>query len=163
DAGTQTWTFTDGDTQATERYDAASGGRITPAAGPGGNGLTFTYNPAGPIPPVHHAGRGKTELHYSRGHLTPLTHPIASGQTLVRTHYVYDASNRLTQVVMDESPEDASVADGNAYTVSYAYDGTSRRVASMTQTDGASVSFTYALVGSDYRVASVTDALGQVT
>src|SRR5581483_405183 len=163
EGSSQTWTWTDGNTRLTERYDGANGGRITAMTDPDGNALTFTYGASRLISQVTDASGETTYLDYSGTNLTQLRTVNASGQTLVRTRYAYDASNRLTQVLTDLSPQDASTADGNAYTVNYTYDGTSRRVASMTQSDGTSVAFTYALVGSGYRVATVTDALGQLT
>src|SRR6266704_257113 len=169
DGVTQTWTWTDGDTQVTERYDAANGGRITQVLDPDGNGLTYTYNAAGLITQVSDASGETTFLDYSGNNLTDLRTVTSAGQTLIRTRYAYDdpSNNRLIQVITDLSPEDASIADGKTYVVSYAYDGTSKRVASITQSDGTSVAFTYELVadgtGTNYRVKTVTDALNRTT
>src|SRR6266571_2726757 len=167
DGVTQTWTWTDGDSQVTERYDAANGGRITLAQDADGNGLTFIYNAAGLITQVSDASGETTFLDYSGKNLTDLRTVTSAGQTLIRTRYAYDTSNRLIQVITDLSPEDASIADGKTYVVSYAYDGTSKRVASITQSDGTSVAFTYELVadgtGTNYRVKTVTDALNRTT
>ncbi|WP_345777875.1 LysM peptidoglycan-binding domain-containing protein [Lysobacter sp. ISL-42] len=69
--------------------------------------------------------------------------------------YSYDGSGRLSTVTLDLSPDDNSVSDGKVFTSTYAYDGSSARIASITQSDGAKVAFTYQLVGSDYRVASI--------
>src|SRR2546422_1433054 len=41
DGAAQTWTWTDGNTQVTERYDAANGGRLTPAQDGDRNGPAF--------------------------------------------------------------------------------------------------------------------------
>src|SRR6266487_799000 len=152
DGATQTWTWTDGDTQVTERYDAANGGRITQVLDPDGNGLTYTYNAAGLITQVTDASGETTFLDYSGNNLTDLRTVTSAGQTLIRTRYAYDTSNRLIQVITDLSPEDASVADGKTYVVSYTYDGTSKRVASITQSDGTSVNFTYVQVGTVWKV-----------
>src|SRR5712691_5710460 len=167
DGAAQTWTWTDGDTQVTERYDAANGGRITQVLDPDGNGLTYTYNAAGLITQVNDASGETTFLDYSGNNLTDLRTVTSAGQTLIRTRYAYDTSNRLIQVITDLSPEDASVADGKTYTVSYTYDGTSKRIATITQSDGTSVAFTYELVadgtGTNYRVKTVTGALNRTT
>src|SRR5215467_14113936 len=162
DAPSQTWTWswTDGSTHLTERYDAANGGRITQAQDQDGNGLSFTYNAAGLITQVSDASGETTFLDYTGNNLTQLRTVNASSQTQIRTRYAYDASNRLITVTTDLSPEDASVADGKTYVVSYTYDGTSKRVASLTQTDGDNISLTYIQVGTDWKVASFTDANG---
>ncbi|TMG77245.1 MAG: hypothetical protein E6H80_01665, partial [Betaproteobacteria bacterium] len=125
DGATQTWTWTDGDTQVTERYDAANGGRITQVADPDGNALTFTYNAAGLITQVSDASvqvgdtSGETTfLDYTGNDLTQLRTVKSGGQTLIRTRYAYDTSHRLIQVITDLSPDDASVADGKTYVVS---------------------------------------------
>jgi YD repeat-containing protein len=179
-ASTQQWTFTDGTTQTQELYDGANGGRITRVQDTDGNSLTFSYNAAGLVTQVTDASGETTYLDYSGNNLTDLRTVTASGQTLVRTRYVYDTSNRLTQAITDLSPSDASIADGNTYTVSYTYDGASDRIASIVTGDGASMVFGYDAQGrvTSYAQGSnpavslsyatpgqtdVTDALGNVT
>ncbi|NIJ36979.1 YD repeat-containing protein [Sphingopyxis panaciterrae] len=75
---------------------------------------------------------------------------------LTRTRYAYDASNRLITVTVDLSPGDNSVADGKTYVTNYTYDGTSDRIASITQTDGSSLAITYDTSG---RVKTLTQAV----
>ncbi|MGC3998595.1 MAG: Ig-like domain repeat protein [Anaeromyxobacter sp.] len=86
---------------------------------------------------------------------------------MVDVSYTYDAQNRLSTVSVKLNPKnDAQVAAGLAqstYTTTYTYDGTSTRVAKITQSDGTSLSFEYTLVDGSYRVSKVTDALDQVT
>jgi hypothetical protein len=66
----------------------------------------------------------------------------ANGQsTWVR--YAYDADDRLIQVVVDLSPYDNDVSDGDVFTTDYAYDGGSKRIASISQSDGTQVAVTY--------------------
>src|SRR2546427_3574379 len=84
---TQTWTWTDGDTQVTERYDAANGGRITLTQDADGNGLSFIYNAAGLITQVNDASGETTFLDYSGNNLTNLRTVTSAGQTLIRTRY----------------------------------------------------------------------------
>src|SRR6266702_4315757 len=163
DAVTQTWTWTDGSSRITERYDAANGGRLTSMQDEDGNGLSFVYNAAGLITQVNDASGETTFLDYSGNLLTDLHSVTADGQTIVRTRYAYDASNRLATVTVDLSPQDASVADGNRYVTTYTYDGASRRIASISQSDGTTVSFTYVQIALDWRVATYTDGQGLVT
>src|SRR6266704_561130 len=163
DAVTQAWTWTDGSSRITERYDAANGGRLTSMQDEDGNGLSFVYNAAGLITQVNDASGETTFLDYSGNLLTDLHSVTADGQTIVRTRYAYDASNRLATVTVDLSPQDASVADGNRYVTTYTYDGASRRIASISQSDGTTVSFTYVQIALDWRVATYTDGQGLVT
>ncbi len=162
-AATRVWTWTDGSSQLVEKYDGANGGRITQTLDPDGNGLTYTYNAAGLITQVADASGEITYLDYTGTNLTQLRTVKSGGATLTRVRYAYDASNRLSQVTVDLSPEDNAVTDGNTYVTSYTYEGTSRRVATLTQSDGTSLAFTYIQVGAGWRVATLTDALGRIT
>lgn len=127
-------------------------GLYTTYYGYNGNLLTEIYDSSGQI----------TYLDYSGNNLSQIR-VVSDGQTQTRTHYTYDSSNRLTQVRVDLSPDDNSIADENVYTTTYTYDGASRRIASITETDGSSVAFTYALIDGRYRVQTYTDADGRVT
>src|SRR5215467_4462937 len=163
---TWTWSWTDGTTQLTERYDAANGGRLTQALAvrdQDSNSLSFGYNAAGLVTQVTDASGETTFLDYTGTNLTQLRTVNSSSQTLIRTRYGYDGSNRLTSVTTDLSPEDASIADGNTYVVNYTYDGTSKRVASLTQTDGNNLTFTYEAAGATFRLKTYTDAAGKTT
>src|SRR5262249_26335778 len=106
DATAQIWTWTDGDSQVTERYDAANGngGRLVQVTDTDGNSLTFPYNAAGLITQVPDADGENTFLDYTGNNLTRLRTVNSAGGTLVRTRYAYDTSNRLVQVVTDLSP-----------------------------------------------------------
>src|SRR5262245_25738206 len=160
-----TWTFTDGDTGLRETYDAANNGRLTSVVDQSGNALTFAYNAAGLLTDVvttTGSGTHSVHLDYYAGTSNLKEIQRLSGGMQVRTRYAYDASNRLTQVTTDLTPADTT--DTKTYVTTYTYDGTSRRVATMTQSDGTSLAFTYVdLGGGDWRVASITDALGRVT
>jgi YD repeat-containing protein len=157
---TQTWTWTDGDSGVAETYEGANGGRLTRVTDPSGNAMTLTYT-GSLLTSVQTANGETTYLEYTGVNLTRVRTVTSTAVTIVRTSYTYDASNRLVSVTTDLTPENA--ADAKTYVTTYAYDGTSRRVASMTQTDGTSLTFGYTLVGSDYRVSQITDALGRIT
>src|SRR5262245_23695728 len=157
-ATSQLWTWTDGSTQMVEEYDGANGGRIKRALDPDGNAQVYTYNAAGLFTRVTDASGQFTDLLYgANNNLTELT-VRTDGKILTRTRYQYDGLNRLFQVNTDFSPGNAT-AEAN-YVVTYTYDGTSTRIASLIQTDGNNISFLYDASG---RVSSFTDANGKVT
>ena len=104
-----------------------------------------------------------TYLDYVGSNVSKVRTVRADGTTLTRVAYTYDGSNRLSTVTVDLSPEDGSTADNKFYRSTYTYDGTSKRVASVTQSDGTSLTFTYVQVGADYRVATVKDGLNHTT
>src|SRR5262245_22787326 len=157
------WSWTDGTNQLTELYDSTNGGRITKVQDQDGNGLTFAYGATGLVTQVTGASGETTFLDYTGTNLTQLRTVNSSAQTLIRTRYAYDASNRLITVTTDLSPEDGVIADGKTYVVNYTYDGTSKRVASLTQTDGNNLTFSYVQVGTVFKLQSYTDAAGKVT
>jgi YD repeat-containing protein len=67
----------------------------------------------------------------------------------------------LSQVRLDLSPEDGSIADGNVYVTTYSYaQANGALIASITQTDGSQRVFTY---DTSNRVTSVTDEAGRTT
>jgi YD repeat-containing protein len=71
--------------------------------------------------------------------------------------YNYDSVGRLTTITTDLTPADGSMADGVVFVMNYTYDGTTARIASVTQSDGTSVSFTYDAAG---RVSTVKEQSG---
>lgn len=146
-----TWTWTDGDSQQTETYGYAAGsGRylISRATDTKGNSLTFTYLSGGKLDKVATADGGFVQYNWSGNNITQVVTGYTdlatnNARTLTRTRYSYDASNRLTSVTVDLSPGDNSIADGRTYSTSYGYDGTSKRVASITQSDGSALAISY--------------------
>ncbi|HEY9218632.1 MAG TPA: hypothetical protein VIO94_11320, partial [Phenylobacterium sp.] len=141
-----TWTWTDGATRTTEEYDNANGGRITKSIDADLNALTFTYDAAGLLAQVTTQNGESTQFQYTNGNLTSCRTVYTDGgvqKTLTRVKYGYDASNRLTLVTVDLSPEDGSTADGKVYTTTYEYN-TSNLISRITQSDGSYVSFTWA-------------------
>jgi YD repeat-containing protein len=159
------WTWTDGDTQTTELYDSLNGGRITNVYSPMNCGLTYTYTDTfangGKIDRITTLDNEYVKFTWSGNNLTALeTHTTVEGTaTTTRVRYTYDGSNRLASVTTDLSPGDNATTDNNVYTISYTYDGSSNRIASIAQQDGSLIQFTYTLVGSDYRVASYTQTV----
>jgi YD repeat-containing protein len=164
DAATQTWTFSDGETQVQEFYDAANGGRLVKSQDPDGSALTYVYNATGLITQVNDASGETTYLDYAGTLLTDLRTVESDGTALTRVRYSYDDSSRLSQVTVDLTPDDNSVADNNEYVTTYTYvDATSTRLASMSQSDGTSLSFGWTQINGTWMLQSVTDTLGQIT
>jgi len=97
------------------------------------NSLTFTYNGAGlitrsPTPAGRphfsdYTGTDLTQLRTVTGDNPP--------KTIIRTRYAYDTSHRLTTVTTDLTPDITN--DAVTYVVSYTYEGTSKRVSTLTR------------------------------
>ncbi|MCD4498302.1 LysM peptidoglycan-binding domain-containing protein [Chromobacterium vaccinii] len=155
----QGWTWIDGQSQASERYDAQ--GRLQQVLSADGAGIALAYNGAGRIVSLQDASGESMFVDYdAAGNFTQVRTVVQNGgqtQTLTRVRYGYDSANRLVSVTTDLSPEDNSVADGRTYTVRYAYDGTSTRISSLQQDDGSRLDFSYALTGGAYRIQTVVD------
>ncbi|WP_322081162.1 LysM peptidoglycan-binding domain-containing protein [Burkholderia sp. BCC1972] len=163
DASTNSWTWTDGSQHVTETYDAAQGGRLVSSRDVDGNTVKYAYAASGQLAQITTAGGDVTYLDYDAARRLSALRSVyqqANGQSATETkvHYAYDAQGRLSQVVTDLSPEDNSIADGNVFTATYTYDGTSDRIASIGQTDGSRVEFTYQLIDGEYRVATIAQA-----
>ena len=166
DGNTSSFTWTDGTSGVSERYQATGAGRLLSASDASGNTISYAYNANGTVQSVTDANGEVTFYDYDGTNLTQIREVTADKAMLTRVRYTYDSANRLSSVSVDLTPEDNSIADGKVYTTTYTYDGTSTRIASVTQSDGTSLSFTYVQSGgpgAPFKVASVTDALGQTT
>jgi YD repeat-containing protein len=152
------WTWTDSGTRTSETYDHLNGGRLTAVRDADGNATNYSYT-GSLLTRISTASGEFTDLTWSGNNLTQVVTTKSGGATLTRVRYTYDASNRLSTVSTDLSPDDNTIGDGKAVTTTYTYDGTSDRVASITQTGGAKLEFTYTLVLSVYRVATYKQTL----
>lgn len=160
------WIWTDGDSRVTETYQVSYGNateyRLTELTDIDGNKLTYSYYASSNRLDKVTTQDGSWVKHYWSGdNLTKLEtgytdYATSTAETLTRVLYGYDGSNRLTSVTTDLSPDDNSVADGNKYVTTYTYDGTSNRIATITQTDGSSVAIAYDASG---RVTSLTQSV----
>ncbi|WP_394539177.1 deaminase domain-containing protein [Lysobacter enzymogenes] len=159
DAGNQRWTWTQGGSQLIERYDAGKNGRVFESVDRDGNTTGYVYNAAGALGEVRTANGEVTYLDYDgSGRLSKIRTVTNNGsgpQTSTAVRYGYDGAGRLSTVTLDLSPDDNSVADGKVFTTTYGYDGSSGRIASITQSDGAKVAFGYQLIDGQYRVVSI--------
>jgi YD repeat-containing protein len=177
------WIWKDGSGQNTETYNAS--GQILNSKDADGNAFTYGYTNSLVTtitivsPPVNattpqEGGDGSTTT-ISLDYLEPTGRKLLQRVRVTRTGtpeqtlttYGYDTSNRLQTVTVDLTPENG--ADASTYVTTYGYDGTSNRVASITQRAGgtsnvtASVSFGYDLLDGDYRLTSYTDGEGHKT
>ncbi|MCB5425959.1 RHS repeat protein [Altererythrobacter sp. CC-YST694] len=160
------WVWTDGDSQAKEYYEGAQASgeyRIRSAADTDGNALTFTYVAGSDkLDKVTTADGSWTQYGWSGNAVTV----VATGytdlatqtdKTLTRVRYGYDGQGRLESVTTDLTPGDNSVVDANGYVTTYTYEGTTNRIASISQTDGALLAVTYDGAG---RVLTLTQTVG---
>lgn len=160
-SGTNTWTYTEGSSKQQEHYESTRTGqwRLTRVQDSEGRALTFAYNSSGFVNRISDSSGQTTYIDFSGRNVTQIrTESLGIQQTATR--YIYDKFGRLTQAVVDLTPNDNAVTDGNVYTTTYTYSDTSNRIASIAQSDGTSISFTYKLVGADYRVETITRGLG---
>lgn len=158
-SSTTYWTWTEGSARISETYD--SDGRLRTSLDSDGNLITYTYT-GSLLTLVEDGSAQETHLDYDGNDLTQIR-VVSDGQTQTITRYDYDTSHRLIEVKVDLSPDDNSVTDDDVYVTTYTYDGTSRRIETITQTDGTSVAFTYSLIDGQYRVHTYTDGEGRVT
>jgi RHS repeat-associated protein len=140
-------TYTATDKSQTEwRFDPT--GSLTQIRDRFGNASNLVYNASGQLSTIGDpAGRGVMTLGYTSGRLTSVTDWLPVPRVVT---YQYDASGRLWKVT-----------DREGKTTTFAYDGTSHRIATITNARGyVTLTLTYDAQG---RVATQKDARGLVT
>ncbi|MFZ6781381.1 hypothetical protein ACO0LD_31530, partial [Undibacterium sp. Ji83W] len=158
------WTWKQAGSQRTETYQGGNAYTWRLATASDLNGQTTTYSYSGDVlSRITNANGEAVEFVYAGNNLTQERILAADGKVTSNTNYRYDAQNRLSQVLLDLSPDDASIADGKVYATSYTYVGIGNLIESITQTDGSSQKFSYAPVNGESRIASITDAYNNVT
>lgn len=165
-AATGQYIWTDGATGLVEKYEGSGAGRLLSSVDSSGNTVTYTYGANGKLSRVTDASGGIIHYDYTGNNLTQIrTASVENGAQVIKTRvrYGYDSLNRLSSVAVDLTPQDNAIADGKVFQTFYTYDGTSTRLANVSQTDGSQLSFTYVQDGTAFRVATMTDALGRVT
>ncbi len=140
-----TYTATELD-NSTWTFDGS--GNLVAIADRFGNSSILAYNPQGELVSVSDpAGRGSLTLAYTGGLLTSVTDWASPPRTV---SYQYDPNGRLWKVTNRENQ-----------TTTFAYDGTSQRLTSITDANGhVAVTMTY---DAQVRVATQKDAQGLVT
>ncbi|WP_371395838.1 polymorphic toxin-type HINT domain-containing protein [Fretibacter rubidus] len=151
------WTWTDGNSGAREVY-FGTGTYIREAYDRDNNKVTFTYS-GSKLSKVTTADGGYLKYTWSGNNITSIETYANGGsvKTHTRTRYAYDSSNRLIKVTTDLTPENSSVSDGKIYATNYSYHGSTKRIASVTQTDGSRVDFAYDSSG---RITHITQKPG---
>lgn len=172
DSSTITWTWRDNAKNAYGEYETYnSTGLIIKAGDLTGVRLQYTYDASGVLSNVLSVKSGEsTHFTYTNGNLTSIEVSAKDSASVMRTysrvHYGYDSLNRLTSVTIDLSADDG-VFGSDTYTTRYTYDGSSSRIASVTQDDGSKVVIGYVGVPAgaptEWKVSSLTDALGRTT
>ena len=158
------WVYTEGTTRVVETYNRSTGW-IRTLRDSSGNGFNYTFS-GDKLTSVKDSRSGQTlNLVYgSNGKLARLeTKTTASGSLTKQVYYSYDSRGRLTKVTTDLTPSNNSISDNKVYVTNYTYDGTSLRVASISQSDGTKVDITYQSIGGQYRVKTLTDEAGKTT
>lgn len=176
-----TWTWTDGSTRSKEVYgeslNSTTHGRLQSRTDASGNQVNFSYS-GGLLTGIADVKSGlRYELKYSGtpqrlSQVNTFELNDAANAAIKQVSYTYydDGSGRLKTVSSYLKPGDPA---SKVFVTTYAYEGASTRISSITQNDGsatggATVGFTYEQVpGSgangipiQYRVTSVTDANG---
>jgi YD repeat-containing protein len=138
----------------TEVYD--SNGRIASVNDDNGVRLRYQYDASGHVQQIVDASGDITHFDFdAAGNLAQIrTRTADATSDFVRVSYGYDASHRLVTTTVDLTPADNT--DARSYTTTYGYDGTSNRIATLTQSDGTSLSFTYIAAGATYKVSQMT-------
>ena len=145
------WVWVDGDTGTIERYADDGIGKIKSVIDRSGTTMTFTYDGSNRLSQVDTDDGSWIRYDWGTGGAADNITQIVTGytdlatstsETLTRTRYGYDGSNRLVTVTVDLSPGDSAIVDDDVYVTTYEYDGLGR-VEGISQTDGSSLAITY--------------------
>ena len=153
------WTWNDGASTSVEIYGwDGTTGKLQTENDAEGNLVSYAYN-GNLLTTVTNASGESTHLEYTGNNLTQIKNVYVNGQQSVLVRYQYDSLDRLSQVIVDLTPEDSSIADGKTYVTNYTYDGDSHRVSSVIQSDGSALYVTYQLIAGKQRVVEATQVV----
>ena len=164
-ATTSTWGYTDSATRQQEAYNTT--GQLTSVSDPEtGARYAFTYS-GGQLSTVV-SGDGDTLMfgyNTSQQLISLSIQEIPPGQTTAVTRqqvgYQYDSQGRLQTVTTTLASDTDASPSTASYTTTYGYDGTSDRVASITQSDGTAVHYSYTANAQNvYQVTGITTGTG---
>ena len=179
DATQQIWLWSDGNSGVTETYDV--NGRLISIQDRDNNVSLYEYDINGMLSMVMDSSGQATQFIYSGNQLVRID-VLTTDETALpvvfqsRMYYTYDNLNRLSQVIVDLSPEDDDISAGDSnldghyvsvaghtYVTSYTYDGDSQRITSIRNGDNTVVEFSYGIFDGEYKVAGVRDGEGGET
>ena len=129
-------------------YDAAKKiGRLTSIQDNNGTNLVYSYDSTDRLISIKDNSSLNELIYQYDGPVTGLKRidTKVGGVVSQNVYYEYDTANRLSKVITDLTPSDNQISDQQVYTTTYGYDGSSSRIASITQSDGSSVQFSYEL------------------
>lgn len=163
DAAASKYTRTEGSSQLQEVYTSA--GRLEKEKDANGQENSYIYNQyTNLLEQVDSSSGGRVVYEYIGTKLSSIRTSYLDDNGARRTaqliSYAYDSLGRLYQVKADLTPDDGSISDQAVFCTTYTYEGTSKRVSTLTQSDGSRLAFTYIQVGSDQRIETITDGMG---
>ncbi|MCV2885332.1 LysM peptidoglycan-binding domain-containing protein [Aestuariibacter sp. AA17] len=137
-----TWIFKR-NANSEERYNGQ--GQLVSIQDAFGNSKTYTYT-NNKVTRINDASGQTIFIDYvstSGGDRVSAIRTQDNAGTLTNVRYGYDTAGRLTSVTYDLTPDDNSISDNNTFVTRYTYDGSSHRIASVSNSDGSSTRFTY--------------------
>jgi YD repeat-containing protein len=153
------WVWHDAASGIEEYFDAD--GRLSQIIDRDYNNIILQYNDNGLITAITNSNGDALYIDYDtaverQSNIVQLR-TESQAQTTQRVRYQYDTLNRLTQVIIDLSPDDGDISDGNTYLTHYHYADASRRLSRIEQSDGSCLAFEYVKVEDTWRVSAVQD------
>jgi YD repeat-containing protein len=155
------WLWQDKANNLQEYYDSDYQGRLTHIKDRDGNCITLQYNNMGLIGSIHNSNGDKLYIDYDsaaerQANIVQLR-TESNAHLTQRVRYQYDNLNRLTQVIIDLSPEDNDINDGQTYITHYQYVADSRHLRSVQQSDGSALFFDYIEIDRQKRISKIQD------